>query len=303
MSATLKQLEALYWVVKLGSLQAAATRLHTTQSAISKRVGELDTVFGGGLFERSGRHVVPTAKGRRIHASAQEMLALHEKMVLGLPEPESIQGAIRIGATELIAVTWLGRFLTRVKQEYPMVLLEILVDHGGNLLGKLTNGELDIALTPGPMWGRIFETVPLKVLDRCWMASPSLKIPRKVLTVDELCNFPIISLDHDTVHAQLQRAWFQRNGHYIRDSIASRSTVAVGNLVLAGLGVGLLPVGYYEPALKDGRLVRVRTTPALPNVKYFAVYRRGPMHRLAPHLGKLAREECNFERPSEHSLV
>jgi DNA-binding transcriptional LysR family regulator len=234
---------------------------------------------------------------------AEEMLALSEKMMRGVAEPESIQGAIRIGATELIAMTWLGRFISRVKQEYPRVLLQIVVDHGGYLLRRLSDGEIDIAVTPGPMWGRIFESIPLKTLDRFWMASPALNVPRKVLTVDELSAFPIISLDHDTVHAQLQRAWFQQNGYFIRDTISSRSTSAMGNLVLAGLGIGLLPVGYYAPALKDGRLVKVRTSPALPNVKYYAIYRRGPMHRLAPHLGKMAREECDFNLASEHSLV
>jgi len=42
---TFKQLEAVYWVVKLGGFAAAAAKLHTTQSAVSKRVQELEPLF------------------------------------------------------------------------------------------------------------------------------------------------------------------------------------------------------------------------------------------------------------------
>ena len=37
---TLRQLEALYWIVQLGTFKRAAARLNTTQSAISKRIKE-----------------------------------------------------------------------------------------------------------------------------------------------------------------------------------------------------------------------------------------------------------------------
>jgi DNA-binding transcriptional LysR family regulator len=64
--------------------------------------------------------------------------------------------------------------------------------------------------------------------------------------------------------------------------------------VQAGIGIGQLPVQYYAEGLRSGRLVKLRVTPALPNVKYFAVYRRSPAHKLAPALAKLAKAECNF---------
>lgn len=38
---TFKQMEAVYWIVQLGSFEAAAAKLNASQSAISKRVLEL----------------------------------------------------------------------------------------------------------------------------------------------------------------------------------------------------------------------------------------------------------------------
>jgi DNA-binding transcriptional LysR family regulator len=70
-------------------------------------------------------------------------------------------------------------------------------------------------------------------------------------------------------------------------------------MVLAGLGVAQLPVQFYADALKSGQMVKVRTRPALPIVRYFAVYRRNPAHGLAAHLARLARKHCDFSVQSK----
>ena len=41
----IQQMEALYWIVQLGSFEAASSRLNTTQSAVSKRIQELERAF------------------------------------------------------------------------------------------------------------------------------------------------------------------------------------------------------------------------------------------------------------------
>ncbi len=294
MNPSLKQLEALHWVAKLGGFQAAAARLHTTQSAVSKRIAELETILGRSLFDRSRRSAQLTAEGRRLATGAEEMLALHERLLTEPQEPRRFQGVFRLGASELIGMTWLPAFLHRVRAAYPGVLFEVDVDHGGRLLEKLNQGRFDLALVPGPMWGRLFDGVPLRTLNRCWMASPALGVPQRVLTVEELSAYPIVSQYPDTVHAQLQSAWFHRNGFLMQGVMRAGSFSVLGRLVLAGLGVGQLPVGYFHDALHDGRLVRLRTTPTLPNVRYFAVHRREVAHELAPVLAKIAKAECDF---------
>lgn len=294
MNPSLKQLETLHWVAQLGSFQAAATQLHTTQSAISKRIAELESMFGRPLFDRSRRAAQLTPEGQRLAAGAQELLALSSRLMADMAEPEQFEGVFRLGATELIGVTWLAKFVKRVQQDYPRLQLEIDVDHGGKLLEKLNQGRFDLALMPGPMWGRIFDGVPLQTLDRCWMASPVLGVPRRVLTVEQLSTYPMLSQYPDTIHAQLQSAWFQHNGFGMQHAVKVNSFAVVGELVQAGLGIGQLPVQYYAEALRQGRLVKLRTTPDLPNVRYFALHRRAPAHQLAPPLAKLAKAECDF---------
>ena len=63
---TFKQLEAIYWIANLGSFAAAADKLCTSQSAVSKRVQELETALAakdalerGTLLSASGIDLAP----------------------------------------------------------------------------------------------------------------------------------------------------------------------------------------------------------------------------------------------------
>ena len=52
---TLRQLETLHWIAQLGTFERAAIKLNTTQSAISKRIQELEAASGLAVFDRSQR--------------------------------------------------------------------------------------------------------------------------------------------------------------------------------------------------------------------------------------------------------
>lgn len=51
------------------------------------------------------------------------------------------------------------------------------------------------------------------------MASPKLEIPRRVLSVEEPLECPTASQIPDTIHAQLQIAWFTRTGFPLRNLV------------------------------------------------------------------------------------
>jgi DNA-binding transcriptional LysR family regulator len=292
--ASLKQLETLSWVSKLGSFQAAALRLNTTQSAVSKRVADLEALFGKPLFDRSRRTARLTPDGKRLVARADELLALSRNLFSEVEETAQYDQVFRLAASELIGMTWLSRFMQAVSAQFPRLLVEIEIDHGGRLLDKLNQEQFDLALIPGPMWGNLHEAVPLKELERAWMASPLLEVPRRVLTIEELSSYPMVVPHPDSLHARFQSGWLRRNGFLVQRHLQANSFPVLGEMVLAGLGIAQLPVLFYADAVKAGQLVKIRTSPEFPNVHYFAVYRRSFAHPLAPQIAKLAKKYCDF---------
>ena len=65
MKLTLSQLEALFWISRLGSVRAAAARLNITQPALSLRIKELEATLGGKLLNRGSYRATLTALGPR----------------------------------------------------------------------------------------------------------------------------------------------------------------------------------------------------------------------------------------------
>lgn len=290
----LKQLEALYWAGRLGSFQAAANRLHTTQSAISKRIAELEEGLGRKLFDRSRRNAKLTPAGEKVCEGAEQMLAIVKGLVEDGNEPDEYESVFRLAATELTAMTWLPDLLAAIRTDYPRLRVEVEIHGGGTLLEQLNRGRYDLALLPGPMWGRLYEALPMQSLERAWMASPAMRVPTRGLTVEQLSRFSIGAQYPDTIHAQLQAAWFNRAGFPLRHLVLSHSFAALGELVRQGVIVAQLPVGFYAPALRRKEMVRIQVTPDLPDVQYFAVYRRGSAHLLAARIAKQAQACCNF---------
>lgn len=126
------------------------------------------------------------------------------------------------------------------------------------------------------------------------MASPSMHIPKVTLTVEELSRYPIGSQYADTIHSRLQTAWFTKAGFPLRNFVTAHSFTAVGSLTVAGVVVSQLPVGYFAEQLRKKSLVRVDVSPELPDVQYFAVYRRATAHLLAGEVAALAKKLCDF---------
>ena len=75
---TLKQLETLYWIARVGTFERAAARLNTSQSAVSKRMQELERASLIEIFDRSQRGAKLTVKGEELLGIAEKMLELHD---------------------------------------------------------------------------------------------------------------------------------------------------------------------------------------------------------------------------------
>src|SRR6218665_293996 len=103
---TFKHLEAVYWVAKLGGFTQAAQKLHTTQSAVSKRVQELEGLFSTDLFDRSQRTARLTEKGEEMYAVAKRMLADRDEVVERFQRPEALERRLRIARPELSPMTF-----------------------------------------------------------------------------------------------------------------------------------------------------------------------------------------------------
>lgn len=121
---TIKQLQAFYWVARLGTLSRAAEKLCITQSAITKRLHEVQAVAARPLFERKGRTNQLTQFGRELEEECAALLG----MLSILDDHKSVDNQsarlLRVGLTEMVALTWFADFLRRMKNVYPFITVQ-----------------------------------------------------------------------------------------------------------------------------------------------------------------------------------
>ena len=153
---TFKQIEALYWTVRLGTFAASAQKLHTTQSAITKRIQELEADFDIALFDRSGYRAELTARGHEIYALAEEMLGHRDRLLVRLKGQHTLTGTFRFGITEITAMTWLPALIRLLRSHYPRITLEPHIDLGADLLKRLQADSWTwlscMESSPNPAW-------------------------------------------------------------------------------------------------------------------------------------------------------
>lgn len=268
---TIKQLEAFFWSVRLGSFTAAAERLRSTQSAISVRIQELERQFGIAVFNRKQRGVRPTAKGQELLIYVEQVLQLTRDIEERMLQKSDISGLVRLGVGEVVAYTWLPPFLKMLHERYPRIIVKMDVALTRDMIRKLKNDELDVIFSAGYMPGANFIGRSLGCIDFEWMASPSLSLPAGPLSPRELQKWPIISLQEESYHYARIDDWFKSNKAVATRIDTSNSLSVVATLVVEGLGIGLLPPRCYQDEIRTKRLRVLRTRPRLPPIEIFSI--------------------------------
>lgn len=140
-----------FWqVAKQGSLLRATERIHTSQSALSTQIKQLEERLGKPLFDRRGRSMELNATGQHVFAYADGIFGLGEQM-LGWLEGRS-EGAItvRVGSVSTMSRNFQVNWLRPLFSD-PSVVLS--VDSGvlDALVERLLRHRLDVVLANEPI--------------------------------------------------------------------------------------------------------------------------------------------------------
>jgi DNA-binding transcriptional LysR family regulator len=133
-------------ISETGSFSAVARETNTSQSAVTRLVGQLEAHFGVRLFHRTTRRLSLTEDGQDLLSHAHHLLEVAEGMegALGLHR-SSPTGLVRIGVTTAGAALMGPRLFGLLKQ-YPGLEIELVVR---DQLGDMIEERLDVAMQVG----------------------------------------------------------------------------------------------------------------------------------------------------------
>ena len=274
-----RRLRLLLELSRLGSMRAVAEELGYTTSTVSQQLAVLAGEAGATLLEREGRRVRLTPAGRRLAEHALTILAAVEAARTDLDPDAEPAGTVRVAGFATAIRRTLVPAAARLSSEHPAVRLRVLEHEPAEAFAALAADAVDLALVydydlaPGSFAAGLQPT-PL------WSARWDLAVPdgadpdpgEDAATVfGRFATTPWIvnsrnTADEDVVRLLASLAGFEPAVAHRVDSLE-----LVQELIVAGLGVGLLPAD--QPPVPGVRLRALRRPEV--TLRAFAVTRRG----------------------------
>jgi LysR family transcriptional regulator, chromosome initiation inhibitor len=282
--------EAFMAAVDGGSLEAAATQLRITPSAVSQRIAALEQDMGAPLLVRT-RPCRPTAPGMRLLQFLRRRALLEDEFVAEL---DADAGPVRVAlaVNNDTLATWLLPALAPALIE-ERLLVEFVLDNQGHTFSLLERGQA-VACVSGeaaPMRG--CSVSPLGLMRYRMVAAPAFAqrwFPQG-LQREAARRAPVMVFDRkDTLQTQflLQHLGLPDGAypfHYVPSSEAFAQSIRLG------LGYGMLPQEQCAAMLAAGELVDLAPALHMDVPLYWHAWRIQParLERMGAALLKAAR--------------
>jgi DNA-binding transcriptional LysR family regulator len=244
-------------VVEAGSFTAAASQLGLRKSSISRGVSRLEEELGVRLLHRTTRRLNMTEAGRAYFARVRELTSSIDEATTEVREMgHEPQGTVRLTAVPDSGSGLLADIIARFVRQYPKIRVElVLTSRSVDLIEE----GIDLALRAGvlrdsPLVARKIAPTPLALF-----AAPSyLRRRGRPKTLRELAR-------HDCVLYRPQggKSTWRLTGPKGDESVEVTGSIASDDMgfnahaVVAGAGVGLLPMALAVPTLEQSKLARI----------------------------------------------
>ncbi len=180
------------------------------------------------------------------------------------------------------------------RREALSAAIEPVVDAGLALFEGLEANRIDIAILPGTYWGQAYQTVKVGQVEDLWVASPSMKLPNRVLKPHEFARYPMLEQSTGAAKNKYYEAWRAEHKFQFGKVFHTNSTTVLRELTINGFGISQLALDYVRPDIQAGRLRIVKSDPMPPPMVYGAVYRNDNRSRAVERIVELAVQTCDF---------
>lgn len=238
----IRRLKAFMQLASCGHYGMAASRLHITQSTLSKQIQTLEHEVGGQLFERGRHGAVLTGLGVLLQREGADLLMRSEQLDRRLQQASLGQyGQLRIGFG-ISTLDRVPRCIADFQASYPQsqMMLDDLSSAEQHRL--LEDGKLDLGFcrSPDASSGLLFAPLMAENLALVMPARTSWHWPADAEWLNTAGFIGITperggGLDRQIAHWSHATGWVPRVKQYAAD------VLTIHAIVSAGLGVALLP--------------------------------------------------------------
>src|SRR5258708_9818765 len=251
---------------KPGSFAGAATRLHVSQSAISRQILLLEDEFHERLFVRLGRGVqIPAAGEALLQLSHRVFNDIHDPSASITDSQKVLSGPLNLVGGMTVCLYVFPLLLKEFRKHHPHVDLKIATGGQQRLLRRLRTRRAHLALLTLPIDDPTFTSLPL-LREQLMLVIPAGHplSTKDSVGVEALVGQPFVIFEQGSNTRRTLDEFFVRE--QIKPNIVTETEniEIIKSMVASGLGISIAPFQAVErETLRGSRQLAAIPPPAL----------------------------------------
>ncbi len=248
-------------MVESRSITDAAQRLRITQPSVSTALKKLEEIIGKRLIDRAPGRYELTRAGAVLYREAVEIHgAVHRLSTLMRDMTDEVTGHVRIAVASHVVCPLFDQVLASFHNRHPRATLSISVLGSSAALASVTARTASFAICLVHRRDPKIEYLRLyREFFGLFCGPPHPLFGRARLQQSDLAGHSAVSFETDRLHDALRSVTLLRAQSELNEQIIGTSShlEEVRRMVIAGLGIGPLPLHVVARDVSDGLLWRL----------------------------------------------
>ena len=199
-----RQIQTFIQIAQVKNFSKTAELLGYSQSAVTVQIRQLETELGVRLFDRTGKKVILTPKGKEFLIHANKIIDEMHKAKDAMNDTAELKNPLHIGTIESLCTVKLQEIVQRFREEHPQVRIQITIGSPERLTQKMEHNELDVIyILDTPRWNKNWVKVMEKSEPVIFVSAPNYKLSgKKNIEVEEILNAPFYLTERNANYRQ-----------------------------------------------------------------------------------------------------
>ncbi|QGT78237.1 LysR family transcriptional regulator [Guyparkeria halophila] len=288
--ATLRQIEIVEAVARLGSFTRAAEELFLTQPTVSAQVKSLSETVGMPLFEQIGRKIYLTDAGNRVARGCRDVIDTLSNLEMSLNDLKGLKkGRLRLSVittAKYFAPLAMGDFA----KQFPDIEMELKVSNRDTLLKRIEDNLSDLYIIGHvPDSGLDLELIPFAPNPLVVIAHRNHPLAReRNIPIERIAEEPFIMREPGSGIRNKIEEHFAQHGLKLRQRLVLEGPESIKHAVVGQLGISVVSEHALNLESEAGPLVKLDVQGFPLQRQWNIVYPRGKV------LSVIAREFLAF---------
>lgn len=285
----LNLLKYFYEVVNNKTILNASKKLFISQPALTKSIKNLENELNVKLLKRSKNGVEPTIEGEILYKNIQVLFQNLDKTLNIIDNQKETNQVLYIGATTTNFLDYIMPILNKLKEKYPSIHINIILEEMNILLDQYKLGKMDIIIKND--YERINDFLNIKsfeIVDK-FVASKNHfpELENKKINLEDLLKYPFVLLSSITHGRRNFNDYLASKNINFKPTYEFNSYSLCRELIKNGFGIGVGNPIHYQ---NDSYII-VNTDFDLPPRTFNIGYMRNSQNELIKEFIRLIKEE------------